>query len=426
MTQTNFYLGKPKEDSPFEQEIFFDQQLTIFSPKGIRVTERLLLNQLPKIIPNSSAPLKVLILNSAEGLIPGALFFLTQKWSNPPLIHAFYSDIFNFKKAQENFQLSQISGIECSIAAEPFPDQEELFDLVLLPFQHTIEVDLAREWIVRATHLLKMKGKLWLSVDSRKKSQLEAIVHRCFKTVTLDPQRLGKIWMAEKNKKDTPPNLAGFSPYTVKEGEQILTFRSKSGVFAHGRIDQGTRALLKVLEVKPEETILDLGCGAGELGIIAALRSPNSKVVLTDASARAIQSAQLNAETLIPSRYRVVLSSDIGKEELPEKFSLILTNPPYLSHYRISQRFLESIKKLLSPEGRFYLVTKQSDWHWDTIHSNFHLETEFVLMGYSVFVATLQSPEKASALSLASSEEEEGLPLTSSEEEEEEEEVELP
>lgn len=405
MTQTYFYLGKPKKDSAFQQEVFFDKQLTICSPKGVRVAERVLLNQLPEILQQSGEVKNILIVNSGEGVLPGALFFLTRAWSNPPRIHAFYSDIFNFQKAQENFQSSQITAIDCHIAPEPFSDQKEIFDLILLPLPHTIEVDLAREWIVRASQLLKIKGKLWISIDSRKKSQIEAILHKCFKTIHLETQRIGKTWIAEKNKKDSPPNLAGFSPYTIKEGDQILTFRSKPGVFAHGRLDQGARALLKVLEVNPEEKILDLGCGAGVLGIIAALRSSNSKVVLSDANARAIQSAQVNAEAHIPSRYQMILSSDISKENLTEKFSLILTNPPYFSHYSISQRFLDSIKKLLAPQGRFYLVTKQSDWHWDTIHRNFHLETEFVLMGYSVFVATLPAPDQVPVVPLTSLEE---------------------
>src|SRR5256712_13474285 len=49
-----------------------------------------------------------------------------------------------------------------------------------------------------------------------------------------------------------------------------FTFRSDAGVFSGGKIDRGTELLLDALEVGPCELILDLGCGYGAIGIIAA------------------------------------------------------------------------------------------------------------------------------------------------------------
>src|SRR2546428_2532590 len=49
-----------------------------------------------------------------------------------------------------------------------------------------------------------------------------------------------------------------------------FTFRTDAGVFSGGKIDRGTELLLAALEIGPCELILDLGCGYGAIGIIAA------------------------------------------------------------------------------------------------------------------------------------------------------------
>src|SRR2546428_12778419 len=47
-------------------------------------------------------------------------------------------------------------------------------------------------------------------------------------------------------------------------------FRTDAGVFSRGELDRGTELLLAALEVGPCELIMDLGCGYGALGIVAA------------------------------------------------------------------------------------------------------------------------------------------------------------
>ena len=37
-------------------------------------------------------------------------------------------------------------------------------------------------------------------------------------------------------------------------------------------------------------------------------------------------------------------------------------NPPYYSHYKIAEIFMQSAKKALKPGGRVMFVTKKSDW----------------------------------------------------------------
>jgi 16S rRNA G1207 methylase RsmC len=260
---------------------------------------------------------------------------------------------------------------------------------IFLPLQHTHESELTREWLIHALRLLKVGGVLFVSIDSRKKQSLENLIHKYFTSIQLLPssRRKGALWILRKKTKDKIPSLPSFRSYTAKDGETIARFCSQTGVFAHGRIDDGARALLKVVEVLPEDRILDLGCGAGEIGILSALRSPKTSLVLTDSNTRAIQVAQVNAESLLPHRFQTLLSPQIAETYSGAPFSLILTNPPYFSHYSISQAFLQAISKLLHPQGRFYLVTKQQEWHRQAIQKDFILVAEYQKLGYTIFLA---------------------------------------
>src|SRR5947207_7677833 len=61
-----------------------------------------------------------------------------------------------------------------------------------------------------------------------------------------------------------PPRSTLF-PYTT-------LFRSRPGVFAYGRFDEGARALVETMVIEPGDKILDVGCGCGTNGILAVRR----------------------------------------------------------------------------------------------------------------------------------------------------------
>ena len=46
-----------------------------------------------------------------------------------------------------------------------------------------------------------------------------------------------------------------------------FVFTSDAGVFSRGRLDRGTELLLEALELGSCESVLDLGCGYGVVGI---------------------------------------------------------------------------------------------------------------------------------------------------------------
>jgi ribosomal protein L3 glutamine methyltransferase len=80
------------------------------------------------------------------------------------------------------------------------------------------------------------------------------------------------------------------------------------------------------------QRLLDLCCGGGSIGIASAVFNPLLQVTLADISAQALELARENV-----ARHRVVervlcLESDLFDAIGPERFDIILCNPPYVNN----------------------------------------------------------------------------------------------
>ena len=105
-----------------------------------------------------------------------------------------------------------------------------------------------------------------------------------------------------------------------------FTFETSSGVFSHRRVDSGTRLLVESMTLPEKGRVLDLGCGIGVIGIVAAKLNPALEVWMTDVNSRAVSLAESNAK-----RNRVKATVRQGSLYEPVgglKFDLVITNPP--------------------------------------------------------------------------------------------------
>ena len=135
-------------------------------------------------------------------------------------------------------------------------------------------------------------------------------------------------------------------------------FVSQPGVFSYGRLDDGARALLEVAKIEAGNSILDLGCGVGTNGILAADRAGlNAPITFVDSNVRAIALAEQNARDNGLVHFTSIASSTLSLP--PASFDVILANPPYYAASTIAKMFIELSRPLLKKGGRFYLVTKQ-------------------------------------------------------------------
>ena len=155
---------------------------------------------------------------------------------------------------------------------------------------------------------------------------------------------------------DTPALTTGYA--LPETGVQLTNL---PGVFARERIDIGTRALLPCI---PSELgaarIIDLGCGNGALGVMAALRNPQASLTFVDESHAAVASARLNYERALPSRPAEFIVSDGLTRLARGSADLILCNPPFHQQQvvgdEIALRLFEQASIALAPDGALLVV----------------------------------------------------------------------
>lgn len=136
-----------------------------------------------------------------------------------------------------------------------------------------------------------------------------------------------------------------------------FTFRTDAGVFSRGHLDRGTELLLASLELGPCETILDLGCGYGAIGVVAARLVADGRVVLTDVNERAVDLARANLAANRISNAEVRHGALYDPVE-GMAFDHIVSNPPIRAGRATVDRIVAEAPAHLFPGGSLWLVAR--------------------------------------------------------------------
>lgn len=177
---------------------------------------------------------------------------------------------------------------------------------------------------------------------------------------------------------------------------EVLRLETRPGLFSPKRLDRGTLAMLSVVEFAPGQRVLDLGCGCGVVGILAAKKCGAENVVLADIDPEAVAVSRLNAARNGVAEVRCVVSDGLtGVREAD--FDLILSNPPYQSDFSVAKRFIEKGFNRLKVGGRMLMVTKRLTWYKNRLGAIFGGVKVREIDGYYVFEAEKRRMEYASA-----------------------------
>lgn len=156
-----------------------------------------------------------------------------------------------------------------------------------------------------------------------------------------------------------PRRVAPAAPARGFDPDHELHIVALPGVFAGASLDIGTRALLDAAQQLPAfSTAIDLACGSGVLAAFLARHSPGARVIASDVSAVAVQSARLTAEA---NGVRVETVHDDGLSQQPDASAdLILVNPPFhvgaAVHTGIALRLFAEAGRVLRPGGELWAV----------------------------------------------------------------------
>ena len=178
-------------------------------------------------------------------------------------------------------------------------------------------------------------------------------------------------------------------------GEQ-LRLETQKGLFSPEHADRGTLAMLSVTEFAPGMKVMDLGCGCGIVGVIAAKKCGAENVVMSDVDPAAVETARENAAANGVGSVKAVLSDGFdGVDEAG--FDLILSNPPYQTDFAVAKKFIEKGFNRLKVGGRMMMVTKRLDWYRNKLKAIFGGVKVREIDGYYVFTAERRSVRYANA-----------------------------
>ena len=184
--------------------------------------------------------------------------------------------------------------------------------------------------------------------------------------------------------------------YRVDFNGKTITVETEGSLFSPKEADRGTLAMLKHVSFQPEDKVLDLGCGCGIVSLAAsAFGVEPGNIVLTDVDPLAVStsSKHMKANGFDGATFVVgdALSNVPGSD-----FTLILSNPPYHTDFKVAKTFVEKGFNRLSIGGKMFMVTKRKDWYKNKLIAIFGGVRIYEEDGYFVFEAQKRTATYAS------------------------------
>ncbi len=155
----------------------------------------------------------------------------------------------------------------------------------------------------------------------------------------------------------TPKSNAKFGIIRTRLRGEAFEFLTASSVFSKERVDSGTRLLIDAMALPETGAVLDVGCGYGAVGIVAAASNSWLRVVLTDVNMRAFRLARQNiyinkvnnAEVRCGYLYEPVKDST---------FNCVLSNPPVSAGMETVKAIITEAPKVMAHKATFQMVIR--------------------------------------------------------------------
>jgi len=181
--------------------------------------------------------------------------------------------------------------------------------------------------------------------------------------------------------------------YHLEHTDYIIS--NHANVFSRDSLDIGTRFFLQNLPINSNfRNIVDLGCGNGVVGLMAATKNPAATMYFVDESYMAVSSAKQNFKRVFADiRQANFMVSDGLMTFDTESIDVVLCNPPFHQNHSISDTVATSMFK----QSRYVLKKGGELWVIGNRHLPYYSELKKIFSNclliasntkFSIFKAT--------------------------------------
>jgi release factor glutamine methyltransferase len=128
-------------------------------------------------------------------------------------------------------------------------------------------------------------------------------------------------------------NRTNFMGIEMKADKRALIPRKETEILS--------KSALEISLTFPKANVIDVCCGAGNVGVAIAFYNPGARVYVADLSSEAIELAQENIDLLNLNGRVKVMHSDLFEkfmnDDFFQKVDLVTCNPPYISSFKVSK-----------------------------------------------------------------------------------------
>ena len=334
------------------------------------------------------------------GCGPGALGVVLARQAHAGVATLLDSNWISLAMAERTFNANNVTNVRVCSTISLLPEQAGTFDIAMIVVPN--DRKLTRRWLVEAYAALKSGGELYIAGanDHGIRSAIDDAEELFGGAHVLGYKHGNRVAQAHKaGAMNHSPAWAGeagialgtWHAFEAQARGHSFSLRSLPGVFAYDRVDAGTALLLDVLAIPPGARVLDVGCGYGIIGLVAA-RLGAAKVELVDVNLMAVVSA---GENILHNgiAYAQAFANDGVPDGAARRYDVVVSNPPFHVGKSvdgdIARAFIERARQALVPGGQLILVANQFLRYDQVLRAAFeHVTCRASNRSYSVWSAT--------------------------------------